>query len=90
MDWTRALGHSGERTKRQSMNLVGNITATHNYRKGGIRSPAEWLGHEHKLRASPLCDHTAFTEFMDATNAAGGLWLYRTVDEVSKEAKRTS
>ena len=70
------------------MNLVGNTTDFHGWRMSGCAGPAACIGHGHRKRVVDDFAARPFTEFMDATSEAGGLWLYRTVDEVSKEAKR--
>lgn len=70
------------------MNLVGNTTDFQGWRMSGCAGPAACMGHGHKKHCSIEAYSHVFLKYSDATSATGGLWLYRTLDEVSKEAKR--
>ena len=65
------------------MNLVGNITATHNYRKGGISGPAEWLGVGRAMRLN------GGVRLINAwSGMAAGLWLYGSAGSIGIEARK--
>ena len=72
------------------MNLVGNTTDLHGWRMSGCAGPAACVGHGHKKHSNIEAYSNVFLKYSDFTIEAGGLWLYRTVDEVSKGARRTS